>query len=226
MMMNHMNDSTPPSDAHNELATQNEFGSSHEFMLSAPKKKISTQTVVLVAVLVIGCGLLFGMRKMGMGPALSFAEFKIDYEPRTTEEAARAEMDRVLAALDLANEPIKLPMGSITRNPFALDIATPAAGVQLTTTSGPTPEELAALNAAQRLQKIELAFSSLRVHSIMGGRIPLAKINNATYTVGDSVTEWFQIAAIEGRTVTLTADGEEYQLTLGGNTVGGRNFHK
>jgi len=60
----------------------------------------------------------------------------------------------------------------------------------------------------------------------MGGRIPLAKINNATYTVGDSVTEWFQIAAIEGRTVTLTADGEEYKLTLGGNTVGGRNFHK
>ena len=74
---------------------------------------------------------------------------------------------------------------------------------------------------------IQQTIDGLKIQSIMGGRVPLAKISNETYTVGDIVAELFKIVAIEGRTVTLvTADGEEFQLTLGGSTLGRRNFNK
>jgi len=225
-MMDNMNKPTMQSDGQNELATQNEFGDAPEFSLGTPKKKISAQTVVLIAVLVIGCGLLFGMRKMGMGPALSFAEFKIDYEPKTNEDAARAEIDRVLAALDRSNEPIKLPDGVITRNPFELALETPATQIAVTHSGGPSQAEIQAMNEAQRAQMLQQALNGLRIQSIMGGRVPLAKISNETYTVGDTVSEMFTIVSIEGRTVILSADGEEFELTLGGSYSGGRKFNK
>ena len=194
-----------------------------EFASFKPKSKVSAQTIVLVAVLVIGSGLLFAMRRLGMGPGSSIAGIKIEYEPGKSGSADR--VDNLLASLDRLDDPVQVPEYLVTRNPFMLDIEAPVEDTP-TTAVKPTGPDQATRNAQQRRLDLQKRFDQLKIQSIIGGRVPLAKINGETVTVGDAVADFFTVKAISGRSVTLTADDESYTLFMGESDVGSRTYNK
>lgn len=56
--------------------------------------------------------------------------------------------------------------------------------------------------------------SQLKLHSVVGGRVPVARLGDQTVKVGDVVLELFTVTAIGGRSVALTVDGETYNLVM------------
>jgi hypothetical protein len=68
--------------------------------------------------------------------------------------------------------------------------------------------------AAARKTALLNEAGKLVLHSVMGGKRPLARIDDETVTVGDTVAEYFTVTEISGRSVTITADGESFTLTM------------
>ncbi len=187
-----------------------------------PTRKVSSQAIVLAAVLAGAGALLFGMRQMGMGPKVSLAGLKIEYERADEGADGAARTARVLKELELAAMPPQVKAESLGRNPFRLvkaaepsenlddsSFAEKAAADALAKAEEAERKRLAAANSA-----LDNAVSSLRLYSIMGGRVPLARINDQTVTIGDTVGDRFTVKNIEGRVVTLEAEGKEFNLSV------------
>jgi hypothetical protein len=87
------------------------------------------------------------------------------------------------------------------------------------TLAGESPEEAARRTSAARKTALLNEAGKLVLHSVMGGKLPLARINDETVTVGDTVAEYFTVAEIEGRNVTITADGEAFTLSMQAGNV-------
>lgn len=181
---------------------------------ASPRTKVSAQQVVLLAVLVLGGGLLFGMRQLGMGPDLVFgSETGITYEPPANSKSG--ELERLMAGLDQSQTPVQVPMDQVARNPFENKrIMEERARV---IEDIPDDSEWEAEQAAlQREREIQAAFDGLELQSTMGGRVPVARIGNEFYKVGDAIGEHFILARIAGRTVILMGeDGREFSLEVG-----------
>ncbi|TVQ60940.1 MAG: hypothetical protein EA378_10215 [Phycisphaerales bacterium] len=184
-----------------------------------PKTKISAQQVVLLAVLVIGGGLLFGMRKLGMGPDLVIADPGITYEPRANARPT-GELERLMSSLEQSSAPVQIPLDSVERNPFEI-----RAVLEARAQSGQPPVDEEALAAeaarkaaAERERQIQDMISRLALQSTMDGRVPVARINNEFYRIGDRVATEFMLVRIDGRTAVLsTDDGQEFVLIAGEN---------
>lgn len=187
-----------------------------------PAKRVSSQAVVLGVVL-IGAGVvLFGMRHLGMGPKLSLANLKIDYEPVEKGIDGAARTAKVLKELEIVAQPVQIKGEELGRNPFRLlSVAAPAAQLtddgwkmQAESDAAARQAELdrKALEAANSAITAELA--RLKLYSIMGGRVPLARINEETVTIGDTVGGRFVVLNIEGRVVTLEAEGKQFTISV------------
>jgi len=197
--------------------------SADQFAASAPQaRKVSSQTIVLGAVLLGAGALLFGMRQMGMGPKVSLADLKIDYERAEEGADGAARTARVMKELELAAKPVQVKAESLGRNPFRLtkaaepteelddsSFAEKAAADAMAREAEAERKRLAAANSA-----LEGALADLQLYSIMGGRVPLARINDQTVTIGDVVADRFSVKNIEGRVVTLEAEGREFTLSV------------
>lgn len=186
------------------------------------KRRISSQTLVLVAVLGGAGALLFGMRQMGMGPRVSLADLKIEYERADDGAGDAARTTRVLKDLEEAAKPAQVKAEALGRNPFRLgqaaepseelDDSSFAEKAQADAQAKAEEAErkrLAAANSA-----LESALASLQLYSVMGGRVPLARINDQTVTIGDTVADRFTVKNIEGRAVILEAEGKEFTLSV------------
>ncbi|MBX3317835.1 MAG: hypothetical protein KF902_13345 [Phycisphaeraceae bacterium] len=187
-----------------------------------PAKRVSSQAVVLGAVLAGAAAFLFGMRHMGMGPQLSLANLKIEYERVEEGADGAARTARVLKELESAAKPVQIKGEELGRNPFRLTRA--AAPTENLSDEGwrERAEADALAREAEAARKaMEAAnnalsgeFAKLRLYSIMGGRVPLARLNDETVTVGDVVGNRFTVVSIEGRSVTLEAEGKQFTLSL------------
>lgn len=196
---------------------------SEQFASAAPaKRRISSQTIVLGAVLAGAGALLFGMRQMGMGPRVSLANLKLEYERTDEGTDTAAETARVLKELEEAARPVQIKAEALGRNPFRLvqaeqpseELDDESYAQQAQSDAQAKAEEderkrLAAANSA-----LEGAVASLKLYSVMGGRVPLARIDDETVTVGDTVASRFLVKSIEGRVVTLEAEGKEFRLSV------------
>lgn len=187
-----------------------------------PSKRVSSQAVVLGVVLIGAGALLFGMRQMGMGPKLSLANLKIEYERADEGAAGAVRTASVLKELERAVQPSQIKGEELGRNPFRL-VRTSEPTEQLTDDGWKERAEAEALaKAAEEAQRaMEAAnnalsgeISKLALFSILGGRVPLARINQETVTVGDTVAGRFKVLSIEGRVVTLEAEGKQFTLSL------------
>lgn len=187
-----------------------------------PSKKVSSQAVVLGVVLLGAGAVLFGMRQLGMGPKLSLANLKIDYEPVETGADGAARTSKVLKELELVAQPTQIKGEELGRNPFRL-VAIAAPTEELTDDSWKRQAETdaAARQAELERKALEAANSALtaelarlKLYSIMGGRVPLARINEETVTIGDTVGGRFVVLNIEGRVVTLEAEGKQFTLSV------------
>lgn len=187
-----------------------------------PAKRVSSQAVVLGVVLIGAGALLFGMRQMGMGPKLSLANLKIEYERSEEGEAGAVRTASVLKELELAVQPVQIKGEELGRNPFRLTQASaPTEDLSDDSWKERAEAEAAARAAEEAQRSLEAAnnalsgeIAKLALHSILGGRVPLARINDETVTIGDTVGGRFTVVNIEGRVVTLEAEGKRFTLSL------------
>ncbi|GJQ28849.1 MAG: hypothetical protein HBSAPP03_07330 [Phycisphaerae bacterium] len=184
--------------------------------------RTSTQLVILLLVLTVSAVSLWWMRREGTRVGVTFTELKVDYSEPDAEKART--YARIMADLSRIQTPLDVALGEFGKSPFMLDSG------RAVVTPGPTglttpvnPEELAARQAAERAearrQELETALGNIRLQSVMDGRVPLARIDDRTVRVGDTVGEFFEVVAIEGRGVMVKADGQEFMLTIAERTT-------
>lgn len=189
--------------------------------ISAPEKRAPSRQYMIVAfVLAVSAGLLWFMRGQAIGVDLAEGkDVKIEYE--VDEKAASSDTARqreVMFNLELSEDPVQVPADEIRKNPFAMSALTGAeeepTEVADTKTDdeprGPTPEEI-------REAQLDRLAASLKLNTVLRGRVSLARINGKTYRIGDAVESEFILLSIEDRTVTLGADGITYMLELDAN---------
>lgn len=190
-----------------------------EEMFVAPKKaKISTQAITLGVLLVVGGGMIYGMRILGIGPLTTLAKTVVpDYD--LTKPAARSgDHKRILADLEANHASGQVPADQVQKNPFSLaDLMTPTASA--------TPAdngEAAARAAADRAKRdadakrkrLQTTLAGLKINGILGGSNPVARISGEAVRVGDTVADMFKVKAIHGRAVELEFEGETFTLQM------------
>ena len=181
------------------------------------KAPITSHGVLLIVVIVIAAGALWGMRFIGIGSARKAEAITPDLQLTAMtpilndHQAVLADLNATRTTNQVANEELK-------KNPFEFaktakadteddeeDNATPA---------GKDAVDPAKAAAAAKLKNIETEFAKLRLQGVMGGTTPIARIDGQVYRLGQQVGEFFTIMDMEGRTVTLVADGKQYVLTM------------
>ncbi len=189
-----------------------------EDMFAPVKNGQRANQAVVAGLLVVGAiGAIFAMRQFGMGPALSLAGIDVDYKPAAI--SAGTTPKKVLADLDRSRRAVQVPAEFITQAPFELDsahatIAEPTVDPDLARRA---EEERLRLAREQHQQELDGALARLKLQSVMGGSVPIARIDGHVYKVGMRVGEFFTISAIVGRDVTLTADGHSFVLSMDSN---------
>lgn len=198
--------------------------SPEELAAHKPKKRVPTQTLILLLVLTVSAGSLAWMRREGTRVGVTFAELKVDYREPDAEKAKTYE--RIMADLARVQTPLDVALTDLGKSPFMIEA--PHAAITdngLPVASGPSPEERAAAEAAAkaeaRRQELINALQMMKLHSVMSGAIPLARIDDQTVRVGDTIGD-FQVTGIDGRVVTLEADGHTFTLSMENAGAGGK----
>lgn len=192
---------------------------------SASKKPLSPQLIVLGLIFMVGGGMLYGMRKFGMGPSGASANFKaVDYDVNRNNASTGQREVELIRDLTTSGTSMQVPPDQIRRNPFVIaDIVdnfthTPDSGE-----TGETPQQRAAREEAERRQReaearaarIQSELASIRVNGILNGPIPVALVNDKPVRVGDTIAELFLVVAITGRSVEVECEGQRHTIEMG-----------
>jgi hypothetical protein len=184
-----------------------------------PKKRLPVHLIMLAGLVIVAGGSLFVMRKLGMGPVNAGGDVRIDYDDKNS--VIRVDHQKVLKDLTASHIEQQVPKEQVQRNPFRM---ADGMGDLFKVVEKPTEDqserekreaqERAERERTERLEFIKTTAESLKVHSILGGSTPIARINDEAVRVGDHVEEVFLVKSIHGRTVELEADGQIYVLTM------------
>ncbi len=188
-----------------------------ESALSAKPKRFSSHNTVTALVLLVSAVMLYGMRQAGMRSGMTFTEVKIDYQREDVSPAMQAAQRRILEDLQRSERPVQIPADKLAKNPFELATtvtATTAGGEDRSLAEAQRQAEAARQARAEHLEKIQSTLATLHLKSVMEGRVPLARINDQTVRVGDTVGEFFKVTRIDGRSVELSAEGQTYLLEM------------
>lgn len=189
------------------------------------KKRVSDATVVLVGTLLVGAGILTGMRWLGtksssLGVDKAIEKTVNDFLGRTSTASARttestsAESEMVLDSLTEDRTESQVSLEYVKKNPFVLRLARGHS-----TDSGEGDLDIAAQREQARLAELrrtlERNAEAMRLSSIMGqaGK-RVAVLNNLVVQVGDVVNETYTITDITAFEVVLEAEGMEFRKSL------------
>jgi hypothetical protein len=185
-------------------------------VIAAPRPKIGQQTMVLVVVLFVSAGAIFGMRTLGIRAGVAMGTEAVEYSAPELEKAATYQ--KIMADLTRVQNPLDVALGSFGKSPFMLQQEAAAVPVDPVAAGEDTPEQKAQHEAAakieERRQQLADELAAFKVQSILGGTRPLAWISGEIYRPGDTIGENFKVVSIEKRTVTLEADGHKFTLNL------------
>lgn len=183
-----------------------------------PGRKVSKQSVVMVAVVLVSAVAVVGMRAMGTRAGIAMGNDEVQYTSQDSDVTLR--FTRVMNGLARVQRPLDVALGEFGRSPFMVQGAAAKA-------SDMTPEQRAELERREkqetRRKQVDESFASLRIQSIVGGRVSLARISGDVYSEGDVINGMFKVVGIEDRTVHLEADGQRFELTLLMPQVGGKD---
>jgi hypothetical protein len=175
-----------------------------------PTRRVPTQAIFVLVLLAIAGGALYGMRRMGMGPIGAVAEPpNLDYD--YTKRVVGTEHKKVLEDLNANHVEAQVPPDDVQKNPFKLAEA-------LKHTEEPQskgPEKRSGPTEAEaRADLIKTTLAGLHIHGILDGTVPVARVNDQTVRVGDTVAGILTVTAIKGRLIELTADDQTYTIAL------------
>lgn len=183
------------------------------------RRSAPSQLIVGAVVLAVSAGVLMGMRAYGARSGINFE--KVSAESTYKEDADRtAAYDRIMADLSRFNKPLDVALEDFGHSPFqSRDGGVQATDTRVTVGAGPGPtghesaeqrdDRVKAARKAQLMNEV----AKLELHTVMGGRVPLARINDETVGLNGAVGP-FTVVAIEGRGVTLEAEGYRFNLTM------------
>ncbi|HBS28820.1 MAG TPA: hypothetical protein DEB06_05080 [Phycisphaerales bacterium] len=169
--------------------------------------------LVLLIVVVAASGSLYAMRRMGKAGHLKMLDIKIDYPVEGATRIATSDHVVLMNDLRTTGEVPQVPLDEVQMNPFewrGLEVVTTVPGGRSI-----DPAEAARLERERRAAQINDAFKRLSLNSVIGGRIPVARISGQMVRVGDTVGEFFRVTEIGGREARLEADGRVFTLSLG-----------
>lgn len=179
------------------------------------RRKSYTQHLIVVALLVISGGMLYGMRTYGMRSGISFKEVKVEFtgDSATTKSAS---YQRIMNDLEQAGKPIQIPGERLKKNPFMLGSAPSPTGPDANPAEieAKRREELARIQRERHSADVQTALSTLQLHSVMDGRVPVARVNEEVVKVGSKLAEFFTVTAIFGRELELESEGQTYVLSM------------
>lgn len=207
-------------------AEGDESGGIADFTSVKPRRRVSLSNIVIALVLTVSAGSLYLMRQQGKGAGMTFQVTKIDYE---LDKAGKSDPNhaRILAELMRTGTALQIQADKIQKNPFQIETGAPPPIP--TATLDPDAErrrrtEQERLEMERRERDIATRFAGAELNGVMGGTIPLARINGLTVRVGDTVSEVFTVTEIHAdeRSVVLTADGVNYTLRMGESSGGPR----
>jgi len=174
---------------------------------------LKSRSVGMLLVVLVAGGTLMIMRQLGLGSRLKLVDIKISYPMDNAKNADVLKHKRMLADLRNSSDAPQVPLKDVKKNPFML-------GLQNEVAAGPdkkpsTPFDQEAFERKQRKQLIQTTFDGLRLNSVVGGAVSVARISGKSVRVGDSVAGLFMVKSIHGRTVELSVDDVVYELIIG-----------
>lgn len=183
--------------------------------LAAPKgSRISHAAIFFAALIIVGGGLLFAMRKIGINPMSAIAKMKEPEIDLTKNVKSNIDHKRVLR--DLSESAVKgqVPLDLVQKNPFEIPEVIAAPVSEDPEVAARLAAERARKDAEERKKRLDSIIAGLRVHGILGGSTPVARINDKAVRVGDRVEDIFEVTSIQGRAVELECDGQTFVLSL------------
>lgn len=192
------------------------------------RQGISSSVIAMALVVLVGAGLVFAMRKIGVQGVAASTLLAADLDLDKVRSADAFEHKKLVADLKASRVDRQVDVDNLRRNPFTMPEAVQEARrkrdaeEQARRAQTPDPNNMhqhqAAANgdnkAAVRAQAIAKEAAELKLQSVVAGSVFLARINGQIYRVGDQVGEYFLIMDMDGRSVTLTVDGQIYILTM------------
>ncbi|MBX3378569.1 MAG: hypothetical protein KF805_00615 [Phycisphaeraceae bacterium] len=177
---------------------------------AAPRSRFHFQHVLIISTLALSVALIYGMRRYGMQSGLKFNIADLSYK-RDESQHRRAEgFQRVMAELNAMNHQTT---EGVRLNPFKL-MGAEAGDAKNDPTPRDNSADIAKRKAEERSKQLADEFATLKLGSIMKGRVPLARINDELVRVGDFVGENFTVTSIQPVSVTLESDGKPFILEL------------
>lgn len=181
------------------------------------KAKVSQSALFFLVLVIAGALVLFFMRQVGFGPMASLAKVKApDYDVTKDLKGKSGDHKRVLQDLSESSVKTQVPIEQVQKNPFKLSelVNTNPDQIDDPEKAQRVAAELARREAEARKRQIESALANLKLHSVIGGSTPVARINDTAVRIGDTIEEVFVVRAIEGRTVELDCDGEVFTISM------------
>lgn len=177
-------------------------------MSSRPRRRISTQSLVLALVLAASAASLYTMRKQGLSAGISFAPVKLDAPDGLRPEDAR-QQQRIMAELARSVLPTDFHDQPLLKNPFKMPATSTAAQ-----SAAMVPADTSAQDRARRDEETRNRLAQLTLAGVMQGPVPLARVNGKTIRAGDTLDDLFTVTAINERSVDLMADGRTYTIQM------------
>lgn len=189
-----------------------------------PAGKFSGQVVLAGLVLVLAAGAIYAMRFVGLNAGLGGEAVKIDYTAQTSSPEMSRRFETVMGQLDASMSAVQiadsaaLPAAPFTRPDTGEPAETlvfdePTSMNDLDRLARMAEEERKARLAARAdLLKNELA--RLQVQGIIGGRVPVARVNGQPVTI-NAMLGPFRVTRIDRQSVYIEADGTTYELQIG-----------
>ena len=186
------------------------------------KSKIPMQVVVVIAVVAASGGAIWWMKSASSGLVGRLSDLKIVGDISNDVAKLTPRQQAVLSQLDITQEVVQVDPDEITKNPFKLKDDMPLEllgandGEQIDPRDAEAARRLMEEAAArkQREREIEDEFRKLTVSSIVGGSRPIAIVSGNPVRIGGRLGRFFTVTAIEGRHVTLEADGNEFVVAM------------
>jgi hypothetical protein len=175
----------------------------------ARKPKMPSQVPLLMLILCVSAGALYGMRRYGMQEGYTFNEVKVDFK---SDESVKARTyERIMADLNRIQKPLDVTLTEFGKSPFMRE----RQQASVTPDTGPIQPGMSDADR-HRAEAVD-ALKRMRLRGIIGN---VARIDDLTVKAGD-VIDIFTVKSVSGRTVTFEAYGEPFSLTLEEPKAGG-----
>lgn len=171
--------------------------------------------MLLCVVIGVSAALLYGMRKLGTAGKLDLVNITIDYPMDSMNRSGAENHREIIDELLHGHIVEQVPVDRIQMNPFHWQWMAPTSGTNTGMTEAERLAAEAKRAAEEKRRRMDSALSSMKLNSVIGGRRPAAYISGERYMIGDVVSEMFTVQSIEGRSVVLVHEDEEFVLTIG-----------